>query len=201
MKPMLILFLGILTASTAFATLDSGPDVLGIYFDSGADNNCLATNAGMPFFAYVILTNPTESVITAFEFDYENTMAPADESQFLLLGEALPPQSINVGTGGDAFYGNLIVGMGSPVPASPATILVTWQYMTTAPVAAKMYLRASSDPTLPDGLPVIIGPDSERPMSVNLSSGGPNIPVAGLNGACTNEELDVTWGTVKSLYH
>lgn len=201
MKPMLILFLGILTASTAFATLDSGPDVLGIYFDSGADNNCLATNAGTPFFAYVILTNPTESVISGFEFDYENEMASADASQFLMLGEALPPQSINVGSGGDAYYGNLIVGLGSPVPASPATILVTWQYMTMSPVAAKMYLRASTPSSVSEALPAILGSNVHEPMAVNLSSGGPNNPVAGLNGACTNEELEVTWGTVKSLYH
>ena len=202
MKLMVTLFLGILATSTAAATIDPGPDVLGIYFDSSADNNCLATNAGTAFYAYVILTNPSVPVITAFEFDYENELGPTeDASQFLLLGQTLPPQSINVGSGGDAYAGNFIVGIGTPVPASSATILVTWQYMTMSPIAMKMFLRASTPSSVSEGLPAIIGSGGGAPMPVNLSTGGPDIPVAGLNGACSNEQLDVTWGTVKSLYH
>jgi hypothetical protein len=200
MKPMVILFLGILAASSASATLDPGPDVLGIYFDSYAENNCLATNAGTPFYAYVILTNPTQPGILAFEFDYENEVQPADASQFMLLGEVLPPQAINVGMG-DAFSGTYMVGLAVPVPASSATVLVTWQYMTMSPIPLKMYMRAATPSSIPDGLPAVIGSGDGEVMPVNVSSGGPDRPVAGLNGACTNEQVDLSWGKVKSLYH
>jgi len=63
MKPMVILFLGLLAASSASATLDPGPVVLGIYFDSYAENNCLATNAGN---LRIVLDN-----LTAYEREHE----------------------------------------------------------------------------------------------------------------------------------
>jgi hypothetical protein len=67
MKKLVVLLLASLVATSAFAVLDPDPDMMGIYFDTNADNNCLTSPSGVPFSAYLILTNTTAPAINAYE--------------------------------------------------------------------------------------------------------------------------------------
>ena len=197
MKKLVVLLMVSLMATSAFAVVDPDPDMIGIYFDMTADNNCAeGIAASVPFFAYAILTNPSGTQIDAFEFGYDNN-AFGNEASIFQLATTLPPNAIDVGSGTPA-SGDIIVGLGTPLPAEPATVLVTWQYLLLVPMSIEMYLTASEPSSLPGGLPVI-QMDGEL-MTVGTSTGGPQNPVATVNLGCVVATESDTWGGVKSLY-
>jgi hypothetical protein len=198
MKKLVVLLLVSLMATSAFAVVDPDPDMLGIYFDMNADSNCLPSQpASAAFFAYAILTNPTVPGVEAFEFGYENVVPVGFETSLFQLATTLPSGAIDVGDG-TPIQGNIIAGLAAPVPAAPATILVTWQYLPLAVFPMEMYLTASNPSSIPGGLPVIQA-EGEL-MQVGLSTGGPEFPVATVNTGCAVATESDTWGGVKSLY-
>ena len=79
MKTLLVLVLSCFLASSVFAVIDPDPDMLGVYFDVTANENCMFVEANVPFFAYLILTNTTAPAINAYEFGFANVV-------FVLLG-------------------------------------------------------------------------------------------------------------------
>jgi hypothetical protein len=170
---------------------------MGIYFDMTADNNCIDVGANQAFFAYVIMTNPTVPGVEAFEFGYENVVPAGFETLLFQLATNLPAGAIDVGEG-TPIAGNIIAGLATPVPAAPATILVTWQYLPLGVFPIEMYLTASEPSSLPGGLPVIQAEGTL--MTVGLSTGGPMNPVATVNAGCVVGVEEDTWGGVKSLY-
>lgn len=196
MKTLVIVFLAFLIPVAALAVIDPDPDLLGIYFDTQADINCLQVDAGRPFYAYVILTNPTFAGIEAFEFGYENEFDSSYYGMLAQLGAELPPGAINVGDG-DATTGNYVVGLASPVPPSAATILVTWQYLVLDKFLVLMYLGPSSPSSGDDGLPVV--QSAGTLASVETPTGNVNLPVAAINGPCGEIE-GLEWGTFKSTF-
>jgi hypothetical protein len=197
MKKLVIFLMISVMASSAFAVVDPDPDMLGIYFDTNADDNCLTIAANVPFFAYAIMTNPTVPGVEAFEFGYENVVPVGFETLIFQLAATLPAGAIDVGEG-TPIAGNVIAGLATPVPAQPATILVTWQYLLLAQMPVEMYLTASNPSSIPGGLPVIQAEGTLR--QVGLSTGGPDFPVATINTGCAVATESDTWGGVKSLY-
>ena len=85
MKTLLVLVLSCLMAFSALAVIDPDPDMLGIYFDLEADNNCITVAANTPFFAYLILTNSTAQAINAYEFGFMNCICAGNETLFFML--------------------------------------------------------------------------------------------------------------------
>ena len=154
MKTLVIVLLALALPAACAAVIDPDPDLLGIYFDTQADNNCLQVESGTPFRAYVILTNPTAGSIDAFEFGYENEFDSRHYGMLAMLGATLPAQSVNVGSG-DASGGDVIVGLATPLPTSSAMVLVTWDLLVLEKFPVLMYLGPSATPSLPDGLPVV----------------------------------------------
>lgn len=49
MKKLVVLLLVSLMATSAFAVVDPDPDMIGVYFDATADNNCTTAAANVPF--------------------------------------------------------------------------------------------------------------------------------------------------------
>lgn len=198
MKKLIVLLLVSIMATSAFAVVDPDPDMMGIYFDMNADSNCLPSQpAQVPFFAYAVLTNPTVPGVEAFEFGYENVVPVGFETLVFQLATTLPTGAIDVGEG-TPLAGNIIAGLANPVPAAPATILVTWQYLLLGVFPVEMYMTASEPSSVPGGLPVIQAEGTLR--TVGLSTGGPQNPVATINGGCVVAVENDTWGGVKSLY-
>jgi hypothetical protein len=189
-------------AVPAFAIIDPDPDMVGIYFDANADDNCLTVGT-VPFFAYLILTNPTAPAINAYEFGFLNCVCTGTEQTFFMTASSIANgvvAGLDVGVH-DKISGDYIVGLAEPILTSPATILHSWQYLCTSIQPIHMFLGPSSVPSMPGGLPVVQNADGSVLMTVGLSTGGPDIPVASINAEdCAVAVEHCAWGDVKALY-
>ncbi len=203
MKTLLVLVLSCLMASSAFAVIDPDPDMLGIYFDMNADDNCMFVEANTPFFAYLILTNSTAPAINAYEFSFYNCVCTGLESNLFMMSSNIAHGAdvggIDVGTH-TPISGEYIVGLAESIPTTEATILHSWQYMLLAVLPVQMFIGPSPVPSLPGGLPVVQNAEGSILMTVGTSTGGPDIPVATLNTDCVVAIENVSWGDVKALY-
>lgn len=202
MKTLLVLLISCFMVVSAFAVMDPDPDMLGIYFDRNADENCL-TVGSVPFFAYLILTNPSANAVDAYEFGFLNCVCTGTEQTFFMTASNIADgvvQGIDVGIH-TKIEGDYIVGLAEPLVTSPATILHSWQYLCTAIQPIHMFVFGASVPSLPGGLPVVQNADGPVLMTLGLSTGGPDIPVASINADDCAVAVDhCTWGDVKALY-
>ena len=202
MKTLLVLVLSCFSASSVFAVIDPDPDMLGIYFDVNAEENCMFVEASVPFFAYLILTNSTAPAINAYELGFQNCVCTGLESQLFMLASNIAHgvvDGVDVGTH-TAISGDYIVGLAEALPATEAMILHSWQYMLLAVLPVQMFIGPSSKPSLPGDLPVVQNAEGSILMTVGTSTGGPDIPVATLNTDCVVAIRSESWGNVKALY-
>jgi hypothetical protein len=194
MKKLVVILMVSLMATSAFAVIDPDDNMVGVYFDLGADTNSLpGIDPFVDFDMYVILTNPTMAAIDAFEFSY-NMVGPLVIQNF----QNYPAGALDVG-GGSAATGNIITGLAEPLVTTEATVLIHWGYLVRGVEALDIFIGPSEPSSVPNGLPVIQEAGGAL-MSVGLSTGGPDIPVARVNGTGPVAVENATWGGVKSLY-
>ncbi|MEN8005466.1 MAG: hypothetical protein ABFS42_00500 [Candidatus Krumholzibacteriota bacterium] len=202
MKKLMVLLLACLTATSVLAVIDPDPDSIGIYFDTAAEDNCLIVPAGIPFMAYLILTNPTAPAINAYEFGLENVVPAGMESLFYRLATT-PGNRVWAGPpipGNNHLGGDFVVGLPYSIVAEPATILHSWQYMFLEYMPVEMYLHQSSNPSIPGVYPIVQNAEGSILMQVYQSSGGPDIPVATVNTDCVVGVEGASFGSVKALF-
>jgi hypothetical protein len=199
MKAMQFLLVICLVSSSALAVIDPDPDMMGVYFDLNADENCLTVGATIPFNAYLILTNPTSSGISGYEFGLDIVVPEGMESLIFGLDndsycmyECFPNYPGVLG-------GDYFVGLPGPCPAELATVLHSWRYMLLDAFPMEVYLHSPSTPSIPGDLPIVLT-DEGHLMQIGLSTGGPNIPVATVNSDCVVGMEEVNFGRVKALY-
>ena len=164
-----------------------GPDALGLYFDEEALNTELAVEAGASYQVYLILTNPTMNAIEGWESaviltngnSVTTTEFPAG-SQPLLNG----PQE-------------WAVSMTTAMPCNVLTKLAVFTGLATTDEPAPFYLGNISVPSQAGDYPgaLLVGGDW---IALDVASGDPALPVAGVNGGTPNETS--SWGAVKSLF-
>ena len=212
MKKLVVLLLATLVATSAAAVVDPDPDMMGIYFDRNADLNGICQPVNVPFMVYAVVTNTTAQGIDAYEFSYEMVVPAGSEGLLFRLSNniadgAAPGVDLRESA---ALGGDHIVGLATPLPASPAVIVHSWQYMVLGNFPVYVYLRAASVPSLPGGF-AVVQDIATGLMTVGQATGGPDIPVATINSAsCSDPEdpgpefpvatEDASWGSVKSLY-
>ena len=203
MKKLIMILLLCLIVSSASAGIDPDPNILGIYFDTDAFSRCITIPPSVAFFTYLILTNPTPASINAYEMGLEIEVPAGMEGMFFQLanniGNGAVP-GLDVGENG-ALGGDYIVGLASPIPSQPATILHSWQHMLLAVFPAYFILGASSVPSIPGDYPVVQDADGSVLMQVGVVF-GPGNYVAGVNDAllCEFAVEEVSFGRIKSLY-
>ncbi len=183
--------------ASGYATIDPDPDQLGVYFDTNADVNCLNAGTSIPFFVYVVLTMPTESEVTGFEFGYRAVVPPGLEGLVFRLATTEPCLNSPDSWGEGDYY----CSFSSPLPmVGSNVVLVTWSFLfLAAGVPMDFFLGPASVESIPDGLPAYESHGEILPLGI--SSGSPEIPVATVNGFCgviSNEE--VSFGKIKSMY-
>ena len=201
MKKLVVLLLASLVATSAFAVIDPDPDMMGIYFDLEADVNCSEQMASVPFWAYLILTNTTAPTVSAYEVGYRNE-GPGPGQLFRLnsLIANGDMTGLDLGENADPMMGDHIVGLSSPIPGNPATVLHAWNYMLLAQVSMDMFITSASQTSIPGPYPVVLNASTSTLFQVGQSTGGPDIPVASVNGDCPVATEDVSFGSVKSLF-
>lgn len=183
-----LLFLASSTLATgSMAGLDPDTDSMGIYFDTGGNNNCVAMNAFTPFPAYLLLMNPAESI---------NGFACS-----LNLVSAIEPWilSSELGSGwtddDESLSGYRVTGPGYPLAG--AVLLCTLSLLVQVPWPLDFYIGPHPDPSLQDW-PVILR--NGQWVRCGVSSGDVRLPVASVNGSCWVAVEGSTFGAVKSLY-
>lgn len=204
MKPLLVLFVICLVTTSAFAVIDPDPNLIGIYFDISANENCLFINASIPFNAYLILTNTTALSIGAYEVGYRNEVPPGMESLLFRLSSTIADgivTGLDLGDSSDILEGDNIVGLAEPLVTSPATVLHSWQYMILSPtVTIEMFVTNSYQPSIPGPYPVILDADTHELFQAYHWHGDPDFAVATVNIDCAYDMEEVGFGSVKALY-
>ncbi len=177
-------------ASTLAPGSASGvPDVIGIYFDTEAMNHCVSLPPG-EHHAYLIVTNLVDpGGIGGWECRIL-TDGPLVVTQWDLLWEGInvfPPPGFGV-------------GLVTPMPRQEIMVLleITFQLLSTEEV--DFFIHPWFQPSLED-VPVYasgLNPGILRPL--HQSTGGPDDPVAVINGDCPVQDEVESWGGIKALY-
>jgi len=202
MKKLVVLLLVSLMATSAFATIDPDPDMIGVYFDETADVNCLTQGSGAGFFVFVVITNPTAPEVWGVEFGYRVATVPAGQDASLFrLAEQLPSGALNVGNASDKMLGDYIIGFATPFPGAGNNVtVVSWQYMMLAAMGLEYYIGPSEVESIPDGLPAYEIGGEIAPLGVSTGHPALGVPAATVNGDCVVATEDVSFGSVKSLF-
>ncbi len=201
MKKLVVLLMVSLMAVSAFGGVDEDPDMLGLYFDLNATDNCLTIGASVPFFAYTMITNPSAANVFGVEFGYDLVVPAGMDGSLFRLAEILPAGALNVGNASDKIQGNYIIGLASPIAGSGANVtMVTWQLMLLAPMSVDIHLGASNPESIADGLPAYEIGGTIVPLGLSTGEPGLGFPVASVNGDCPVATEETSFGSVKSLF-
>ncbi len=214
MRNIIFLICLSLISVAAFAVIDPGPNSIGIYFDQQAESNYADVPLLETFAAYVILTNPTESTISAVEYRHEVVVQSDVLNAVLPMGISDPcgDGCIFGGACGDqcmfeprGYFGRdnyqAFYVFGQSINAQPATVLMSIHFVLLSEATLEFYLGPVTEfPSTPLGDPVYYGAGSE-PVPLGVSSGSFELPVAEVNTGHQPVVVESgTWGTVKSLY-
>jgi hypothetical protein len=183
-----------MTAPVALAGIDPGADSFGVYFDLAGNTNCVAAPVFVPFPAYLILMNPA-SPTSGFECSVTMSGAP----HFVLATTSVFNCDLDLDW--EVIYSDYVcVGPSAvPAPANGALVLITWTMMLQSPTELLFFVGPATVPSLPGGLPVLVGDGVLRRGAV--ASGDVNLPVAGINAAICPVGNEVSsFGAVKSLF-
>ena len=205
MKKLVVLLLASLVATSAFAVIDPDDNMMGIYFDRAAEDNCLTVGASMPFDVFLVLTHPTGPAYDAYELGIRNVGATGLIFKLTDIPGAGQVSGINVADPvPTAEGGDYVVGLAAPLFNAEAIVLHQWSYMLLAQVSVEMFIGAASTSSIPGSpFPVveILFPDQTIELvNVGTSTGGVEIPVATVNLDCVVAVENASFGSVKSLF-
>jgi hypothetical protein len=208
MKKLVVLLLASLMATAAFAALDTDANSFGVYFDTLGNANTTTPMTGATKTVYILLMNPS-TAIKGFELDYRivpaaGAMAETFVDDLVRLTNVVQGTGfIDIGVSTDPVQGSYFCAYATARPAVPAMAMVRWtfRYYGAADEGMDFYLSGYSfAPSLPGGLPVVLGADGVMRQAF-LASGSPNAKVATTNvlNAPVAEEIN-SFGSVKSLF-
>jgi hypothetical protein len=197
MKKLVVLTLAALAISSmAYGVADPDVNSMGIYFDLNADVFETVAPVYVATPVYVILTNPDFDAVYGFEFGY--TVEGLGGSLFSGITFA-GTGPIDVG----GVAGNHIVGLGAPMPTSPATLLATLTYIFLSSDTMSWTLTGSTpNSTVGSVTPnVLLANDFILPcgLSAGLVDGAPQVCAINNGGGVVAVE-EASWEGVKSLY-
>lgn len=197
MKKLVVLILASLfVANVAMAVVDPDTNSMGFYFDLTADNYELSLAAPGSFPAYIILTNPDFDAVYGYEFGFE------------VVGNMMVMNVINNGTGPidvGGGVGNHIVGLASPLAATPATLIATVNIFAMDTGSIAMTLKGATPNSVPGSVTPAVLLAGDVIMAAGLSAG---IGEDGLPNVCATVNDpgrvvatdEVSIDAVKALY-
>ena len=164
-------------------------DVIGIYFDLEARNQCIELPTGTHH-AYLIATSlSAETGMSGWECQILND-GPSTVMEWDLQWQAInvyPPPGFGV-------------GFTTPMPRADSMVLLDISFFLFDVQPAHFYIQPWYLPSI-EGVPVYAAggdPGDLRPLY--QSTGGPDNPVAVINGDCPVDDKAQTWGGLKALY-
>ena len=189
------LIIALAIGGTALAQLDPDDDGIGVYFDPCACVNCVPMEPG-PQQAYIVITHPTS----------QRAGVGGWEAMIWVTGPAIITNT--------TFEGNSInfltppeylVGIQIPLYNPfmyPAVVVGTFDFQLLEDTErVDWWIDAIFRHSLPDPVPAYLdGDDYNIIIPMQQPTGGPDIPVATINGDCAVPADPVSWGEVKTLY-
>jgi hypothetical protein len=179
---------------TSFAQIDPGNDSIGLYFDLGGTDYCASVPIVTVERMYLLLTNASCTFgVAGWElvigYNPNNIWVLAWEYEGLAVNVEDPPQ--------------FAVGLIDPLPWTPVLNLLTIEFLVWESTCEWVFLLPFNYyPGEPSEI-VYWSPECDPPLiSLHQSTGGPDIPVAGINCECpppVTKEID-TWGAVKTMF-
>ena len=198
MKLSLSIVLLLCLPLTAPAQMDPRPDVMGMSFSPNfvADEGYAPTN--VPFTVYALLQNPTQSLLSGFEFGYDHRVWGAGmESLVMRLATNYPPGILIIDPPLDPLQGSYTIGLPAPVPTAQPMVLMSWDYMLLGNIVVEFDMTAAENGTIPGDYPGYWTPDLVVPCNVIQTCWGTG---AAMNASCPLPVENHTWGTLKGLY-
>jgi hypothetical protein len=190
---IVVLALTAIAACPVRAQLDLGPDGLGLYFDLEASEYCGAVQHGSPFEMYLILTNASaEAGVAGWECRIEY-----DPSSLYVLSWVVH------NTSGSYFDPpNFAHGLTPPLPWSPTINLMTVTLLKFDADCTWFSIVPHPFASIPGEIVYLDAGDNTTLIPMHQSTGGPDVPVAGLDCVCpppVAREI-TSWGAVKGVY-
>ena len=193
MKKLILPLVILLLSTTAFAQIDPDVDMMGIYFDTGANMVC----ANLPLYvyssAYVCITNASApSGVSGFEFHVDISPPPIIPPVYTLPAGALNVMSPP----------NFVVGVVSPLPWMPSIPVVEISIMPIDPSPIYFTLSGVIPSSFVGGFPgYAVGNDPADLRSCGYSVGSPDICAIANGPDCFVVSSEArTWGSVKSIF-
>jgi hypothetical protein len=190
----------VLLPTAALATVDPDPDQIGVYFDLEADVTCLDALPSLPFYGYVTITNPTDEVWAA-SFCLEVRTPPGYEGLMFTMATIWPEPCyppIQPVEYGDCILGGHYVCPDPITPTGDRVIVMTFHYLLLEIFPVEFYLTPADYVPYPG-----LGYEGAggQWVSLGLSTGSPDLPVAQLNGDCSVVAAEAaTFGRMKAMY-
>ena len=185
-----------LAAPNAHAVVDPDPDGIGVYFDLNADITETMASPSLPFWTYVILTNPTRAEIYSISFSFNIVVPPGTENSIMRVSQVVDFICIEPAVF-HPLYGDVVCGGDVPIPGSPAVVLLSWMFMLTDTIPVDFYLGQSN---MPDPAQQLAYESESGWVPMHVSSGDPALPVAMINGTGVVSAEATTFGRLKALY-
>jgi len=169
---------------------------IGIYLNQAATGSCGAIGSGIPFTAFVILTDLSNPEVWGWEakFSFEN---------ITLLGTTIHGSYINVGTRA----GEYVVGLSEPLMAVNGRCeimtmdLVVLDFFNDASQPSNVYISGIYFSLLDNGQPAYLANPGGSGVALWQSIGGADDPQLSMNCGCAPVAVEEsTWGGLKSLY-
>lgn len=166
----------------ARAAMDPRPDVLGLYFDTNAEINCVDVAPSTVFSLWLVYSRSTVPEIMGFE-------AGIGFSGDVILLDLVPPCGFAWEDPPDLT--DLHVVCAAPVPTALAVALMSLDFLKISDATAFFFVTAAAAPSIPGNTPYIILPGGKLlPALIGDDA------IAG----CSVPSQASTWGAIKSLY-
>ncbi|MGD9546184.1 MAG: hypothetical protein AB7V45_01430 [Candidatus Krumholzibacteriia bacterium] len=180
-----------LFSSASFAQIDPGVDGMGVYFDENATIVSTVSDGVTWVTGYLILTHPSEQG----ELKYFTVTVETYEDQ-LAAFTGWPRFGINQYTpmpGANFFVFSVVAGDGEPFFLSNISVLAD---IAVLPFFNRREIRLY----LANPKYSMVGQDGPF-ITCAQSSGSPDLPVAVIDGPAPVGGSEMTWGSLKSLFH
>jgi hypothetical protein len=183
-----------LVATSGLAQLDPDDDGIGVYFDPCACVNCITMDVG-PQKAFLVITHPTSPEGVA---GWECTMRM--EGPAIMTAIDLQGQEINIGTAPEYIVGT-VDPLINPYTYPAIVVAVIDFYIVDLATPVTWWIDGIRFHSLPDKVPAYLdGSNIELIKPLQQATGGPDFPVATINGDCAVAVEDQSWGDVKALF-
>jgi len=194
MKNLFLIICVTLLAGSAFAQLDPDDDGIGVYFNPCACNNCIAFDIG-EHRAFLVITHPT-SPLGVWGWECKMTT----DGPLILSSVEPTGQAINIGIPPEYVVGTVDPQI-NPYTYPAIVVAIIDFYIWSVDDPIHFYIDAIQRHSHPEPVPAYLdGGDMMIIKKLQQSTGGPEYPVATINGDCAVPEEKETWGGVKALF-